>query len=58
MIKRKKKVIHSCLTLSNPVDLAHQLLCPLNSLGKDTGVGLPFPSTMIGMYLILLNCTF
>ena len=31
----------SCLTLYDPMD---RLLCPWNSPGKNTGVGLPFPS--------------
>ena len=47
----------SCSVLSDSLQ-PHQLLCLLNSSGKDTGVGFPLPSAMIGMYLILLNCTF
>ena len=39
-VKNESVVTQSCPILRNPVDW---LLCPWNSLGKDTGVGTPSP---------------
>ena len=38
------KLLQSCLTLFDPMDLPARLLCPWDSPDKNTGVGLPFPS--------------
>ena len=50
----------SCLTLCNPMDCSHQLLCPWDSPGKNTGVGCHFLLQGIfptqGSNPILLDC--
>ena len=46
-----EKVTQSCLTLCDPMDYtAHQLLCPWNFLGKNSGVGCH--SLLQGIFLI------
>ena len=53
-------VTKSCLTLANPwiTLLAHQLLCPWDFPGKNTGMGCHFLLQPIKKYLIKKNKMF